>query len=139
MSAEDAVEDVADCCVSGPVMLCAIAEHNRSHRRISREVVDLGEHAESNVVAARDPTDFHRFSPGNYTHQCRLAATIAADNADAFVFGDTERHVIEYGTFSVRLRNVLNVDEIPGCHRGQLCYRSMERLHACRSRHCVRS
>ena len=94
-AAEQPLEDVTDARVAGPDVLGQRAEHRGADRGGGVEGVDLRQHAAGQPAEVGHAALVDLLAAGEHLQQGGLAATVAADDADAAAGVDAEGDVVE--------------------------------------------
>ncbi|MPN05532.1 hypothetical protein SDC9_152783 [bioreactor metagenome] len=92
---DKSADHVADRRVAGPLMLGTLADDDLSHRGSRVKIITLAQHTEPDAAAARHTPGLWFDSPRQHPEQRGLAVAVAADDADAVAFVDTEGHRVE--------------------------------------------
>ena len=110
--AEQADEHVAHSRVGGPLVLGDLADHGLVDGRAGVEPVVLGQHPDREAADPRDPPGVDVPGAGEHPQERGLAATVAADDADAVAAADPERDGIEHLGGAERQGGALDRDEV---------------------------
>ena len=115
-SAEQAVEDLADRRIAGPLVHILARHDVLRHGHLRVETLRLRDGADVHPRVDRHPPGVRRHQPGHECKQRALARAIATDDRDALGLAHAEGHVIQQWALAIGLRHAIEVDKIATGH-----------------------
>ena len=92
----EAVQDVADACVAGPLVFGGVAHEGALHGVAVVQPVGLPQQAHAHRAVAHHAPLVGLERAGQKAEQGGFAIAVASDDADAVALVDAERHVVEH-------------------------------------------